>query len=102
MPRAKKSWVALELTQGNGSALFRGSMAPRDLAAVLRGTYRRPFVSLDDVHWVGTEDLKVTAYGRDGAWRWHTGLMHVRPDDIVSIAELADGSALSGPRRRVR
>lgn len=104
MPRGKKVWVAVEIRGGAGSALFRGSIAARDLAALLRGTFRRPFVGLDDVHWADTVSgrTEVTAYGRDGLWRWHTGVMHVRPENVLTIAELVDGSALSGPRRGAR
>jgi hypothetical protein len=75
-------------------------MAAGDVAALLRGTFKRPFVSLDDVHWVDAPKgkVQVTAYGRDGAWQWHTGIFHVRPANIISIAELKDGSAAAGPR----
>jgi hypothetical protein len=82
-------------------------MAAADLEAILSGGHLPPFVTLDDLHWVesvwseqeGSWTTKVTAYGRDREWCWHTGVMHVRPETILAISELRDCSALLGRAR---
>ena len=105
MPPRREVWVAVEC----GNVLFRGRISSNDLRAITRGAYSRPFVLLNDVHWVDPEKggprgggaIRIIAYGRDGMWRWHTGAMYVRPGNILSIAELRDcSSLLERPRAR--
>ncbi|HLW67976.1 MAG TPA: hypothetical protein VKS79_21845 [Gemmataceae bacterium] len=97
-------WVALELMRGGQTVLFRGTMAQSDFDAITSGSYTAPFVTLQNVHWVesvwseqeGSWTNKVTVYGRDREWRWHTGAMHIRPDSIFSLADLRDCSSVVG------
>jgi hypothetical protein len=101
---SEQVWVALELMRGGQTVLFRGTMSQADFEAITGGSYATPFVTIDNVHWVesvwseqeGSWTNKVTVYGRDREWRWHTGAMHIRPDSIFSIADLRDCSAVLG------
>ncbi len=84
--------------------LLRGTMSASDWEAIISGAYLQPFVPLENVHWVesvwneqdGSWAAKVTAYGRDKEWRWHTGTTYFRTESIFTISELRDCSPLLG------
>ena len=97
-------WVSVELIRGGQTALYRGTMSQSDFDSITTGSYTAPFVTLNNVHWVETiwseQDSswthKVTVFGRDREWRWHTGAMHFRPESIFALANLRDCSAVVG------
>lgn len=103
-------WISLDVMRGGQVSGFRGRMEAADLEAILAGVYTAPFVTLYNVHglesvWNEAErrtKLKLTVYGRHGLVRGFKGSVHLRPDQISTIAPLHDCKGLLDSEDRFR
>jgi hypothetical protein len=96
----KRIWVCVETLKANNSVTLRGSMLESDFNKIIAGKFENKFVEIADIHWVtnvminNRNGIKFMAYGKDGEWKWHTGISYFIVDRIINIAVLKDMTSL--------
>jgi hypothetical protein len=93
-------WLSIEILKATNSVTLRGSMLESDLNKILAGTFENKFVEIRDTHWASSvkinnkNGIKFIAYGKDGEWKWHSGVSYLIVERIISMAVLKDVSFL--------